>query len=846
MQEDRRGDNGGHAMNDLAPPELSMTPSEEVFLALHGTLAKRELLMTSLEAALLACEDAGVIRFSIIATTGPRSVLSSHTITVTPTGHVVQWPPHSIEARLHFVEPRAARDLIHEWLCGDASDPWALGINRVWIGLAIRGLATVTRRRFNRLGYAISPVAAAYIAARSGRVERLTAARQERAQLWTLLDHEIARAMDRRKVDSETPDADPWNAEAEADRLRVLGPEHVRSLSMPVAAGVGVGVAILDGFIAWKLGHVALASFSAAVVIVLTTVDLLPWGAPVRRVIDAASRATTARLWRGRAVPTVTPSDRIAGFVVTTPVAVLAILIIVSAGRLVQLAAAIGLGTGAWWVLKRLSGAAISDRVAESAAVTPASDDPTASSPIRPVQSAPPGHRLELIVLRAAELPEPSPDAQARFQVIEARGVAVRRTYRLLVSQCASAYVLIISGAAFARGQNPFGSKAIIAAWMLWLATMLIMWLRVFAALRRRRDGKEPRDIDAVETIQPTAHALAGSFWFGLTVLTIPAYVDELWPVTWLLLASGGLYVIQFRLARSALERRYPIVRPANLLALRVFGSPSLKDFMALTSLWRWMGTTQRLDGPDTSGDKTADVLAVMTGRVNARIIENAENLEAALAAFHDDIDDELRYALNSMQCSNATWQQALDRLLSKADIVVMDLSGFSSERLGCTYELATLVEKISLKRVLLLVDDSTDLELLERVLHEAWQRTSPDSPNHLAEHAVTLVRTGGLSERQPTESLYAWQRRLQTRLGGKRLVGRLVDMAAGSMNADIDRIDAVRVVRWPRPWTSGAAGVVRRSLLVLVVLVSLLASTCAYLSDQNSSENHVLPSSSM
>ena len=118
-------------------------------------------------------------------------------------------------------------------------------------------------------------------------------------------------------------------------------------------------------------------------------------------------------------------------------------------------------------------------------------------------------------------------------------------------------------------------------------------------------------------------------------------------------------------------------------------------------------------------------------------------------------------------------------------------------------------------------------------MLHEAWRRTSLDSPNHLAEHTVILVRTGGLSERQPSESLYAWQRRLQTRLGGKRLVGRLVDMAvAASTNAGFSRIDAVRVVRWPRPWTGGAAGVVRRSLLVLVVLVSLLASTCVYLID--------------
>ena len=61
-------------------------------------------------------------------------------------------------------------------------------------------------------------------------------------------------------------------------------------------------------------------------------------------------------------------------------------------------------------------------------------------------------------------------------------------------------------------------------------------------------------------------------------------------------------------------------------VALHRHESPSLKDFMALTSYWRWMGTTQRLDGPDTSGDKTADILAVMTGRANERIVQTEQD----------------------------------------------------------------------------------------------------------------------------------------------------------------------------------------------------------------------------
>ena len=77
------------------------------------------------------------------------------------------------------------------------------------------------------------------------------------------------------------------------------------------------------------------------------------------------------------------------------------------------------------------------------------------------------------------------------------------------------------------------------------------------------------------------------------------------------------------------------------------------------------MGTTQRLDGPDTSGDKTADVLAVVTGRANERIVQTEQDLAAGLAAFREDTDGELRYTLNSIavqQCDVAAGARSTAR----------------------------------------------------------------------------------------------------------------------------------------------------------------------------------------
>ena len=99
--------------------------------------------------------------------------------------------------------------------------------------MTLRGLATVTRRRFNRLAYAAGPLAAAHVAAHSNRLDRLTAAQLDRADFWTLLDREIDRAMDRRTISSDhQSDANPWADEAEADRLRLLGAEQMTPLTI--------------------------------------------------------------------------------------------------------------------------------------------------------------------------------------------------------------------------------------------------------------------------------------------------------------------------------------------------------------------------------------------------------------------------------------------------------------------------------------------------------------------------------------------------------------------------------------------------------------------------------------
>ena len=178
------------------------------------------------------------------------------------------------------------------------------------------------------------------------------------------------------------------------------------------------------------------------------------------------------------------------------------------------------------------------------------------------------------------------------------------------------------------------------------------------------------------------------------------------------------------------MERQYPYQPPLKLLALRVFGSPDLGDFLNLSDAWQWIGTRELLDGPDTAGQKARDLLNYLAGRIDRSIIDDATELREALEAFSTRPDRMLRFPVNSIQCANATWKEALQHLLDRADVVVMDLSSLSEQNRGVAYEIGKLVDEVPLNRVVLLFDELTDLNVLRDILGRAWTSMAANSPN--------------------------------------------------------------------------------------------------------------------
>lgn len=92
--------------------------------------------------------------------------------------------------------------------------------------------------------------------------------------------------------------------------------------------------------------------------------------------------------------------------------------------------------------------------------------------------------------------------------------------------------------------------------------------------------------------------------------------------------------------------------------------------------------------------------------------------------------DADGRFRINDFFCHADTWQGVLSRLIGRADAVLMDLRGFRASNAGCIYEINALLHAMSMARLVLVVDASTDLPFLEKTLEACLRDLPPASPN--------------------------------------------------------------------------------------------------------------------
>lgn len=87
-------------------------------------------------------------------------------------------------------------------------------------------------------------------------------------------------------------------------------------------------------------------------------------------------------------------------------------------------------------------------------------------------------------------------------------------------------------------------------------------------------------------------------------------------------------------------------------------------------------------------------------------------------------------YPVRSVLCHGSFWQIAVDLLLARVEVVVLDLSGYRPANAGTQFELQRVIDRFPIERAVLLCEPDSDRTFLEAQLRYHWARMAAGSPN--------------------------------------------------------------------------------------------------------------------
>ena len=214
--------------------------------------------------------------------------------------------------------------------------------------------------------------------------------------------------------------------------------------------------------------------------------------------------------------------------------------------------------------------------------------------------------------------------------------------------------------------------------------------------------------------------------------------------------------------------RREPGSAPV-LLLLRVFALSSRSEqlFDSLTRWWRRAGSLVMIAGPDLirSTIQPHELLEFVGGKISRRFVDDPAQLAQQISSLDLKPDPDARYRINQFFCHRDSWQSTMRELAKRSSVVLMDLRSFSDRNQGCIYELGQLLNSVDLRRVVFLVDDTTDRRFLSSTVAALWQQVTPESPNASVAHPTMQLYKGNLASNK--EFRHLLQRLLQPAMTG-------------------------------------------------------------------------------
>jgi hypothetical protein len=185
---------------------------------------------------------------------------------------------------------------------------------------------------------------------------------------------------------------------------------------------------------------------------------------------------------------------------------------------------------------------------------------------------------------------------------------------------------------------------------------------------------------------------------------------------------------------------------PPEILYLRLFDNVRGTDRFVKSS-WRRLGYVHILRSATQVEEEELDA-AEDSRSLSSLFIATPEELDDALrrqatgriirprpdgwlARWRWAFDTEHgRYPVRALLCHGSFWKTAVDLLLERMDLVVIDLTGYRQEHAGTRYELQRVIDRYPIDQVTLLAAPSSDQRFLVAQITSMWRHMADGSPN--------------------------------------------------------------------------------------------------------------------
>jgi hypothetical protein len=253
---------------------------------------------------------------------------------------------------------------------------------------------------------------------------------------------------------------------------------------------------------------------------------------------------------------------------------------------------------------------------------------------------------------------------------------------------------------------------------------------------------------------------------------------------------------------------------PLRIAYLRLFeNQPRMRTF--IQGAWREFGyvhflrsaaavTPAELRSAKLSGNVAGlfvaspdRLVAALDGHVE-RLVPKGRHKFTRIAANTIRVRDRYgSYPVRPVLCHGNFWKAAVDELLERVDLVVLDLSGYMEKNAGVRYELQRVIDRVPIERVMFLGDPYSKKRFLNRELQLAWSHMAPGSPNADHQPKTAVVAVTDYMHRTETRNEHGQVTQVNIRLVARRRQTRRVVAAAQ------DRLNRATGVRPAAPVTT-------------------------------------------